>query len=134
MKKLIAAIAALVMMALGLVAASGNVTAQAGYEPDSVPTQCKVASPHVKQGKRAKTTVNVTSNSDVQETGKVTITWSKRGGGFSKSKTYSYSGKKTYTGPVMNKRGEYNSKVKFNPAPQSIHKVCGGHDGFRVTR
>ena len=138
MKKLIAALFAAVLMAAGLVVATGS-TASANCSPSQysgcVQTKTKVTVPaSVPKGKKARICVTVKAKgSNATPVGRVVIKLKRNQGGYFFKSSGAYSGGEVCVkSGKLNKRGGYTATAKFKSPKGSIFQNSTGSAGFDV--
>ena len=120
MKKLIVGLVAAVMLAAGLVSASGTTASAAAY-PGSCATTTSAIGLGPYKGK-AKVFVRVLSNRCGKPKGKIDFTFVNKGNGNSLHFRRDYSGgERTYTFKSLN-RGRYSALVTYLPPTGSMFK------------
>ena len=139
MKKLIAALFAAVLMAAGLVVATGS-TASANCDPSTQYGGCtrtvtKAQVPDVAaQGERARICARVNAvNSNAKPEGRVIFKINRKGGGYFEKQAVAYEGGKTcITTRVLNRKGKYLVVAKFQSDAGSTFTNSRGENDFRV--
>ena len=138
MKKLIAALFAAVLMAAGLVVATGS-TASANCDPTHyagcVPTKTKITAPGaVPKGKKATLCVTVKAKgSNATPTGKVVIKLKRNQGGYFFKSSGAYSGGEVCVkSGKLNAKGGYTATAKFKSPAGSVFQNSSGSVGFDV--
>lgn len=122
MRKWIFVLLVPVLVSAGLVAISPGVSAEP--YPGTVETTPKSGGPdRVKKGKRPKTHVNVKTSGNAKPEGRLRVTYTRKAGGFKRTKTMPYEGGRVvFRGPKLKKPGKYFIKVTFLPAKDSVYK------------
>lgn len=138
MKKLIAALFAAVLMAAGLVVATGS-TASAQCTPTqyggclSTTTVAKVPS-IIAEGRRARVCGKVDAvGSNADPVGRLVFKIKRKGGGYFEKQSAAYAGGKTcVTTRVLDRTGVYKLQVKFKSQSGSVFRNSKGANTFRV--
>lgn len=136
MQKIFSAIIVAVMMAAGLVAASGS-TAGAAECPygGCFATSTRIDTPEgVTRGERARIRVKVTSAGNGAPQGQVTITVRRRTGGYFFRDSKNYDGGWVRFRTTRLPRGKFIVRAAFDRQPGSVWKDSDNVNTFRVTR
>jgi hypothetical protein len=138
MKKLIAALFAAVLMAAGLVVATGG-TASADCSPTKyagcVATKTKASGPGVVvKGTKATVCASVKAKgSNATPTGRVVLKVTRNAGGYFFKKSVTYSGGEVCVKTTkLNKRGGYAVEAKFKAPDSSVFLNSADGTGFDV--
>jgi hypothetical protein len=139
MKKLISVLFATVLMAAGLVVATGS-SASANCTPSQysgcVTTKTKVSAPNsVDKGSKATVCAKVKAvNSNATPTGTVVFTVTRNKGNYFFKKSVSYSGAKVCVSTSkLKKKGGYSVSAKYKSPDGSVFLNSEGSDGFDVS-
>ena len=138
MKKIFAALFVTIMMAAGLVGATGS---GASAAPDCPYTGCVRTSTHVgapdkvKKGSRAEICMKVTSDGNGRPQGQATVRVVRGNGGYKFIDSKSYDGQKTcFRTTKLKKTGKYVVKAIFDREPGSSYKDSDNRTTFKVTK
>lgn len=138
MKKLIAILFTAVLVAAGLVAATGG-TASANCTPTQysgcVRTTTKAQVPDfAAQGERARICARVNAiGSNAKPTGRIVFKIKRAKGGYFEKQAVAYAGGKTcITTRVLNRKGKYNVTAKYQSPDGSVFSNSVGFNDFRV--
>jgi hypothetical protein len=138
MKKLISVLFATVLMAAGLVVASGG-TASAQCTPTQyggcVDTTTKAKVPSIiGQNKRARVCGKVNAvGSNAEPTGRLVFKIKRKKGGYFEKQSVAYAGGKTCViTRVLEDRGLYNVQVVYKSPAGSVFRNSKGFNSFRV--
>lgn len=135
MQKLISFAAAAVMVASGLVAATGTAASAGEYGP-TVRTNTRISAPdEVERCDSARIAVRVTSPSDGEPRGKVLLKVRRNLGGFLWTSVEQYRGERVvFRTPELCKRKGYTIRAKFERKPGSRWQDSDNVAEFKVTR
>ena len=133
MRRTFAALIAMIMMAAGLVAVSGSTATAACPYTGCVRTNTKVNADDVKRHRKATIVVKVTTSSNKQPKGQVTVRVKRRHGGYFFVDSTRYRGGKVYfRTDKLHKRGKYIVKAVYDRKPGSPYQDSDNRTTFRV--
>jgi hypothetical protein len=136
MKKLIATSLGALVISAGLVASAGT-AAQADPYPGTVATSSTAfAADTVKKNQTANVCVKVeVKNGNGTPVGRVTISVTRKAGGFSDSDTFGYAGGKVcFRTGKLHKLGSYSARVRFDARNGSVYKDSSDSTSFDVVK
>ncbi|WP_341927653.1 hypothetical protein [Nocardioides psychrotolerans] len=129
MKRLLGLVLLLVLLMPGAGPVAAAAPAMRGACGAADPLPCEPAEMHLDGVRRLTaptrplvTVVVRTFTGDPDITGRITLSFKRKGGGFSWTRTFGYpGGEKRYRGPRLTKTGTYVVRARYLPPPDSPH-------------
>ncbi len=135
MQRMFAGLIVMLMMAAGLVGVSGSSANAACPYTGCIRTNTRVNADDVEQHRRATIVVRVTTSSNRQPRGQVTVRVKRRHGGYFFLDSTIYRGGKVYVRTDrLHKPGKYIVKAIFDRKPGSPYRDSDNRTTFRVRR